>query len=72
MLARLKTAAYDAALAHLALGDREAAFSVLRKAVAERRETEPLVYGAEPEFAILQSDPRWPALLRPMNFPPDK
>jgi TolB-like protein/DNA-binding winged helix-turn-helix (wHTH) protein/Tfp pilus assembly protein PilF len=72
MLARLKTAAYDVALAHLALGDREAAFSVLRKAVAEHRETEPLVYRAEPEFAILHSDPRWPALLRPMNFPPAK
>jgi TolB-like protein/DNA-binding winged helix-turn-helix (wHTH) protein/Tfp pilus assembly protein PilF len=70
MLAMLKTAAYDVALAYVTLGDREQAFNVLKKAVAEHRETEPLVFRAEPEFASLHSDPRWPALLRPLMFPP--
>jgi TolB-like protein/DNA-binding winged helix-turn-helix (wHTH) protein/Tfp pilus assembly protein PilF len=69
ILAGLKTAAYDVALAYVTLGDREATFNVLKKAVAEHRETEPLVFRAEPEFASLHSDPRWPALLRPLKFP---
>ena len=70
ILARLKMAAYDAALAYITLGDEDAALNALKQAVAEHRETEPLVFSAEPEFAILHSDPRWPELLRPMNFPP--
>jgi TolB-like protein/DNA-binding winged helix-turn-helix (wHTH) protein/Flp pilus assembly protein TadD len=70
MLTGLKTAAYDVALAYVTLGDREATFNVLKKAVAEHRETEPLVFRAEPEFASLHSDPRWLALLRPLKFPP--
>jgi hypothetical protein len=45
----------DVALAYVTLGDREATFNVLKKAIAEHRETEPLVFRAEPEFASLHS-----------------
>lgn len=52
------------------LGDKDEAFSILEKAVEERSSF--LVYlKEEPTFDNLRSDPRWSALLRRMNFPPE-
>ncbi len=67
---RAKVAAFGAAIVYAALGDRDEAFEVLEKAVEERSSL--LVFvKADPRFDSLRTDPRWQALLRRMNFPPE-
>jgi hypothetical protein len=56
----------DMAGAYVALGDIDAAFRVLSKAVKERRAK---FIKADPRFDPLHSDPRWLDLMRRMNFP---
>jgi hypothetical protein len=57
-------------LFYAALGDKDEAFRILDKALGERNSL--LVFFKEdPSFENLQSDPRWKALLRRMNFPPE-
>jgi hypothetical protein len=51
------------------LGDRDEAFRVLEKALEERQVL--VNIKVDPPFENLHSDPRWPALLRRMNFPPE-
>jgi TolB-like protein/cytochrome c-type biogenesis protein CcmH/NrfG len=70
MLGGLKAGAFEIAGVYAALGDMDEAFKILEKAVEER--TALLVYLKEdPTFDNLHSDPRWQALLRRMNFPPE-
>jgi tetratricopeptide (TPR) repeat protein len=52
---------------YIALGDIDAAFSALFKAVEERRAN--IFIKADPDLEPLHSDPRWPDLMRRMNFP---
>ncbi|MGH9966964.1 MAG: TPR end-of-group domain-containing protein [Pyrinomonadaceae bacterium] len=51
------------------LGDKDEAFRILEKAVAERHMLAALK--EDPPFENLHSDPRWKALLRRTNFPPE-
>jgi hypothetical protein len=59
--------AYHIALAHTGLGNRDAAFSLLEKACAER---EPAVINlkVEPRFEPLRRDPRYSALLQRLDL----
>lgn len=75
MVARLETAArtsyvsgYHFALAQTGLGNRDAAFSLLEKACADR---EPAVVNVnvEPRFDPLRRDPRYGALLQQLRLP---
>jgi len=61
----------NAAVAHAytALGDKDETFRILEKAVEEHQLLTPLK--VEPPLESLHSDPRWKALLRRMNFPPE-
>ena len=69
-LGHLKSRAFGIAAVYGALGDRDAAFKVLEQAVAERSAL--LIFIKEdPSLASLHADPRWPRLLRRMNFPPE-
>ena len=60
--------AYHLALAHTGLGNRDAAFSLLEKACADR---EPAVVNVkvEPRFDPLRHDPRYGALLEHLRLP---
>ena len=60
---------YSIAMAYAGLGDRDAAFRWLDLGYAQRA---PYMYwlGAEPGFASLHADPRWPALLRRLGVAP--
>ena len=51
------------------LGDKDEAFRILEKALEER--TFLVSIKEDPPFENLHSDPRWKALLRRMNFPPE-
>jgi TolB-like protein/Tfp pilus assembly protein PilF len=68
MIRGLKANASVIAAVYAGLGDKDEAFGILAKAVQERQ----LVVGLkeDPRFENLHSDPRWQALLRRMNFPP--
>ena len=70
MVSGVKAQAFDLAAVYAALGDEDEAFRILDKAVEERNSL--LVFFKEdPSFENLRSDPRWKALLRRMNFPPE-
>ena len=66
MLAGIRTSSAAGAQAYL--GDKDEAFRILFGMVDER---EPHVFflKSDPQFASLQSDPRWAELLRRMNLP---
>jgi hypothetical protein len=70
MLSGLKAEAFDIAAAYVALGDRDEAFRILDKAV-EERDSLLVILKEDPSFDDLHSYPRWKALLRRMNFPPE-
>jgi hypothetical protein len=59
---------YHLALAHLGLGDRDAAFGLLEKACADR---EPSIVNlrVEPRFEPLRRDPRYGRLLERLRLP---
>ena len=63
----LKDNPYIIAAVYVALGDKDEAFRVLRKAVEEHQVLTPLK--VEPPLESLHSDPRWELLIRRMNFP---
>jgi hypothetical protein len=65
----VKANAYFIAGVYATLGDKDEAFRILEKAVEERQYLTPLK--VEPPLENLHSDPRWKALLRRMNFPPE-
>ncbi len=58
------------AAVYVALGDKDEAFRILGKAVEEHQNLAALK--EEPALENLHSDPRWKALLRRMNFPPEQ
>ena len=59
---------YSSAEVYAALGDKDAAFRLLFKSVAERSDWF-IFIKADPPFESLHSDPRWKELLRRMNLP---
>jgi eukaryotic-like serine/threonine-protein kinase len=68
MVSGAKAAPFDIAGVYVALGDRDEAFRILEKAIAERNSL--LVFVKEdPSFDNLHSDPRWRELLRRMRYP---
>jgi len=67
MVRGLKANPYIIAAVYAALGDKDDAFKILEKAVAEHQLITPIK--VEPPLENLHSDPRWQALLRRMNFP---
>jgi TolB-like protein/DNA-binding winged helix-turn-helix (wHTH) protein/Flp pilus assembly protein TadD len=67
MVRGLKDNPYIIASVHAALGDRDEAFRILEKAVAENQLMTPVK--VEPPLESLHSDPRWKALLDRMNLP---
>ena len=70
MISGMKGPAISIAAVYAALGDKDGAFRILEKAIEERSSY--LVYVKEdPPLETLHSDPRWQALLRRMNFPPE-
>ena len=61
---------YEArAMIILAEGDRTAALGLLRAAIAKTRETSPMLraWRSKWQFAPLRGDPRWAALLAPLD-----
>jgi hypothetical protein len=68
MIKGLETDAEAVAGVYAALGDKDEAFRVLQKAIEEQQFVFDLK--EDPVFESLYSDPRWPALLRRMNYPP--
>jgi hypothetical protein len=60
--------AYNLAVIHLALNDKDAALNYLQKAYQER-DWAMFVLKVEPRIDPLRSDPRFQALLGTMNFP---
>jgi len=64
----VSVSSYSLAAVHAALGDRDKAFEVLDRAVEERSTLLGFVK-ADPFLESLHGDPRWPALLRRLNFP---
>jgi hypothetical protein len=58
---------YHIAMAYAGLGDRDAAFGWLEQGYAERASFMGWV-NAEPGFARLHADSRWPVLLRSMGL----
>jgi serine/threonine-protein kinase len=69
MISGLKANAYFIAGVYATLGDKDEAFRILEKAVEERQAL--VILKVEPPLESLHSDPRWQALLRRMNFPPE-
>ena len=68
MISEVKGDSIGTAAVYAALGDKDAAFRILEKAVEKRRQ--PIVALKEiPKLENLHSDPRWKVLLRRMNFP---
>jgi hypothetical protein len=69
MVSGVKADRIGTAAVYVALGDKDEAFRILKKAVEERQ---PIVALKEiPTLESLHSDPRWKGLLRRMNFPPE-
>lgn len=68
MIKGLETDAEAVAGVYAALGDKDEAFRVLQRAIEEQQFVFDLK--EDPVFESLYSDPRWPALLRRMNYPP--
>jgi hypothetical protein len=69
MIKGLKVNAYTIAGVYATLGDKDEAFRVLEKAWEDRQFL--VMLKVDPPFENLHSDPRWQALLRRMNFPPE-
>jgi len=69
MIHGLRAAPHVLASVYAALGDKDEALRILEKTVAEREFATPLK--AEPPLESLYSDPRYQALLRRMNLPPE-
>jgi tetratricopeptide (TPR) repeat protein len=69
MISGVKANASEIAAVYAALGDKDEAFRILEKAVEERQLL--VSFKEDPPFENLHSDPRWKALLRRMNFPPE-
>lgn len=69
MISRLKADPMTVAQVYVALGDKDEAFRILGKAIEEHRIG--FFLSEDPAFESLYSDPRWQALLRRMNFPPE-
>jgi TolB-like protein/DNA-binding winged helix-turn-helix (wHTH) protein/Tfp pilus assembly protein PilF len=70
MVRTLKEPPISIAAVYAALGDKDEAFRILEKAVDDR--SAHLVYLKEdPPLRPLHDDPRWKALLRRMNLPPE-
>jgi tetratricopeptide (TPR) repeat protein len=63
------TSPYSIAMAYVGLGDRDAAFRWLDRGYAQRAAYMHWV-AAEPAFASLHADTRWPAFLRRMGLQP--
>ena len=59
---------FDVAAVHAVLGDKDTAFELLFSNVATR-DTWAAYTKTEPSLETLRSDPRWPVLLRRLNFP---
>ena len=70
ILGGLKVEPIAMAAIYTALGDKDEAFRILKRAIDERNSFL-VTLKQDPPFDSLHSDPRWNALLRPMNFPPD-
>jgi serine/threonine protein kinase/Tfp pilus assembly protein PilF len=68
MVSGVKAGAFEIAGVYVALGDLDEAFRILEKAV-EARNSLLVFFKEDPTFDNLHSDPRWPELLRRMNFP---
>ena len=70
MIRGLKANVIFVAAVYAAIGDKDEAFRVLEKAVADRN-SNLIPVKVDPPFENLHSDPRWKVLLRRMNFPPE-
>ncbi|MGH9903835.1 MAG: tetratricopeptide repeat protein [Pyrinomonadaceae bacterium] len=70
MIGGVKANAVVIAGVYAALGDKDEAFRILETAI-EERSSFLIVLKEDPPLERLRSDPRWPALLRRMNFPPE-
>ncbi|MFY9608027.1 MAG: protein kinase [Blastocatellia bacterium] len=70
MLSGVKAGAFDLAAVYVAVADKDEAFRILEKAI-EERDSLLVFFKEDPNFDDLHSDPRWKALLRRMNFPPE-
>jgi TolB-like protein/Tfp pilus assembly protein PilF len=70
MISGVKAQPIDVAGVYAALGDKDEAFRILEKAIEERNSLL-VVLKEDPPLENLHSDPRWKALLRRMNFPPE-
>jgi adenylate cyclase len=70
MMIGAKAQPYAFARLYAALGDKDEAFRILEKAVEERNSLL-VALKEDPPYESLHSDPRWKALLRRMNFPPE-
>ena len=70
MIRGVKAQPYAFARLYAALGDKDEAFRILEKAVEERNSLL-VALKEDPPYENLHSDPRWKALLRRMNFPPE-
>jgi hypothetical protein len=69
MISGVKANAYTIAGVYATLGDKDEALRILEKAVEERQFL--VMLKVDPPFENLHSDPRWQALLRRLNFPPE-
>ena len=67
LLPGLQGAAGGAAVVHAALGEHDAAFTLLFRAVDEREDWFPFIK-ADPDFDALHADPRWNDLLQRMRL----
>jgi hypothetical protein len=67
---RRTTAAPAQAAVHVALGDHDAAFALMTRAI-DAREEWLLFIKADPDFDSLHADPRWTGLLRRMHLATD-
>lgn len=67
MIQTVKSNPYGAAAVYVTLGNKQEAFKILEKAVAERRLL--VALKSDPAFEALHSDTRWKELLTRMNFP---
>ena len=70
LLGKSKASAFQAASVYAALGDNDAAFRALERAI-EARDSLLVFIKEDPPFDSLHADPRSQALLRRMNFPPE-
>ena len=65
---REQVSAYSLAIIHVALGEKEQAFALLKQA-CERRDEQLLLLNGDPYLDSLRTDPRFAALTRCIGFP---